>query len=327
MGYDENTTAHYRVYIPEMHSTTISSNVKFFEDISGKAIEDYKLWIELSDGTFQESEGTYNQHVTRARKGRPRFADDPPNVDSVRKEQIRQLPASVTGVGEGLALETNKEVYDNDDDYAPGPTSRQPATSPRITRSRAKKTAAEEKRGSPDTAPQKEQGKEPGGAECFTAPTTSGALIPRPEIGGEPSVPRITLDQERQLSRVTAQVIIGVKRKAENELPKASKTSVLPHQNNWNLPETEQERRTSSVHDLGKRYTRTSTFQTTPVTGKRKGLLSVEDEKAMIAILSWFSDDEYMCEADEKAMTAHSAKHDIPIPTTYKEAVEHPIYT
>ncbi len=43
MGYDENTTAYYRVYAPDIHTTVISSNVKFFKDLLGSLIDNYQL--------------------------------------------------------------------------------------------------------------------------------------------------------------------------------------------------------------------------------------------------------------------------------------------
>ena len=41
IGYDENTTAYYLVYAPDMHTTVILSNVKFFEDLLGSLIDNY----------------------------------------------------------------------------------------------------------------------------------------------------------------------------------------------------------------------------------------------------------------------------------------------
>ena len=63
MGYDENTTAHYRVYAPDMHTTVISSNVKFFEDLPGSSIDNYQLWIELLDGLFEYVDGIFIGHI------------------------------------------------------------------------------------------------------------------------------------------------------------------------------------------------------------------------------------------------------------------------
>lgn len=71
MGYDWNTTKHYRVYAPDLHRTTISSSVDFDESVKGGTIPDFKLWIELTDGTFQEAEGTPNVLPERRRVGRP----------------------------------------------------------------------------------------------------------------------------------------------------------------------------------------------------------------------------------------------------------------
>jgi len=41
MGYNENTTAYYHVYAPDMYTTVVSSNVKFFKDLLGSSIDNY----------------------------------------------------------------------------------------------------------------------------------------------------------------------------------------------------------------------------------------------------------------------------------------------
>jgi hypothetical protein len=41
IGYNEHTTTHYRVYAPDMHTTVILSNVKFFKDLLGSSIDNY----------------------------------------------------------------------------------------------------------------------------------------------------------------------------------------------------------------------------------------------------------------------------------------------
>src|SRR6266536_5487429 len=43
IGYNENTTAYYCVYTPNMHTTVILSNVKFFKDLLGSLIDNYQL--------------------------------------------------------------------------------------------------------------------------------------------------------------------------------------------------------------------------------------------------------------------------------------------
>ncbi|EKD12542.1 retrotransposon protein, putative, Ty1-copia sub-class [Drepanopeziza brunnea f. sp. 'multigermtubi' MB_m1] len=294
IGYDENTTSYYKVYIPEMHSTTISSNV------------------ELSDGTFKESDGTYNQHVTRARKGRPRFANLL-TVDSVRNKQIKHLPDSVTRVREGLALGTRNHSPDKTINYDLGTPSVLVATPFRVIRSQTKNAAL--------------RNKESEGAEGTSLPKSISLITETKlseDLGDEPKGPT-PFRQDHQVAQVTLTKTTGTKRKADKELPNASKTSVQPRQS-WNLPGTELDKRASDTFNLGKRYARTSTFQTSLVTRKRKGLLSTEDEKAMMAILDWFDEADNVSGAEEIAMIAHAAKHDILIPITYKEAVEHPIY-
>ena len=114
MGYDEHTTTHYRVYAPDIHTTVISSNVKFFEDLPGSSIDNYQLQVELLDSSFEQADGTFNKHVVQNRRGRPQgwrkdgshLAQNPaPTVDSIRNKQASQLPDVVLG-RESSAQET-----------------------------------------------------------------------------------------------------------------------------------------------------------------------------------------------------------------------------
>jgi hypothetical protein len=41
IGYNENTTKHYRIYAPDRHTTLISTNVRFFPDVKGGTIDNY----------------------------------------------------------------------------------------------------------------------------------------------------------------------------------------------------------------------------------------------------------------------------------------------
>ncbi len=63
IGYDKNTTAYYYVYTPDIHTTVISSNVKFFKDLLGSLINNYQLQIELLDGLFERIDSIFNKHV------------------------------------------------------------------------------------------------------------------------------------------------------------------------------------------------------------------------------------------------------------------------
>ncbi|KAI1004161.1 hypothetical protein K3495_g4052 [Podosphaera aphanis] len=54
MGYSDDTTTHYRIYAPDMHTTITSSNVIFFEDIPGRSIANFRLWKELSEDFASE---------------------------------------------------------------------------------------------------------------------------------------------------------------------------------------------------------------------------------------------------------------------------------
>ena len=63
MSYNKYTTIYYYVYISDMYTTMISSNIKFFEDLLGSSINNYQLQVELSDGLFKHADGTFNKYV------------------------------------------------------------------------------------------------------------------------------------------------------------------------------------------------------------------------------------------------------------------------
>ena len=41
IGYNKNTTKHYRIYALDRHTTLISTNVRFFPDVKGGTIDNY----------------------------------------------------------------------------------------------------------------------------------------------------------------------------------------------------------------------------------------------------------------------------------------------
>ena len=69
MSYDKYTTAYYYVYTPNMYTTMISSNIKFFEDLLGSLINNYQLQVELLDSSFECTNSTFNKHVVRNKRG------------------------------------------------------------------------------------------------------------------------------------------------------------------------------------------------------------------------------------------------------------------
>lgn len=71
MGYSEDTDKHYRVYAPDLHTTVLASTVRFDETKPGGSIDNFRLWMEMSDGSFVESPGTPNVLPVRNPKGRP----------------------------------------------------------------------------------------------------------------------------------------------------------------------------------------------------------------------------------------------------------------
>ena len=43
IGYNKNTIAYYRVYAPNIYTTIILSNIKFFKNLLGSFIKNYQL--------------------------------------------------------------------------------------------------------------------------------------------------------------------------------------------------------------------------------------------------------------------------------------------
>ncbi|EKD12976.1 hypothetical protein MBM_08930 [Drepanopeziza brunnea f. sp. 'multigermtubi' MB_m1] len=119
-----------------------------------------------------------------------------------------------------------------------------------------------------------------------TSPPKSTSLITETklieDLDNKPKGPT-PFGQDHQVAQVTSTKTIGTKRKADKELLNAFKTSVQPRQS-WNLPGIKLDKRASDTLDPGKRYARTSTFQTSLITRKRKSLLLTENEKAIMAI-------------------------------------------
>lgn len=101
MGNSDETTAHYRVCAPDMHTTIISSNFIFFQDIPGRNISNYQLWAELSEGKFIKTDGNYNVFPVRNKRGRP--------LDQQKNETSHSNSSSFgTGVEKTLELNVRK---------------------------------------------------------------------------------------------------------------------------------------------------------------------------------------------------------------------------
>lgn len=243
MGYDTKTTAHHRVYAPDLHRTIISSNVRFFEDIPGSSINNYQLWIELTDGTFEESEGTFNKLIVRNKRGRPmgwrkehdKYTSQAPTVDSIRHEH--------------MSHESN------------APTEMDEETVPLIT---------------PE---QEEQLKHSTFSVIIPSQPTKNDSTLKEGLEKQDSKPQDVLEKEDHYTK----------------LPDAPNLSKRPSNLNYSNVDPDEEHEAKRI-------------------------------KVMLALLDWFSDDEEMSETEEAAMIGLAAKHDIPIPTSYKEAVNHPTY-
>jgi hypothetical protein len=176
------------------------------------------------------------------------------------------------------------------------------------------------------------------------------------DLTEEEPVPLITPEQEDQLARTTPMVVvntkINTKRRQEEELEsnksKARATGERTYSEadrplktyygkkdqdprQWELPDSAQDQAMSNTPDFT-RVLRSATKRAhASVTTDPGKTAQTDDEtdakrvKAMIALLEWFSDEE-IDQAEEAAMIAYAAKHDIPIPQSYKEAINDPDY-
>jgi hypothetical protein len=307
MGYDENTTAHYRVYAPDMHTTVISSNVTFFEDLPGSSIDNYQLWVEASDGTFEQADGTYNKHVIRRKRGRPlgwrkdRSHLLSPTVDSIRKEQARKLPDVAIGTATPNVADPEPETPLPDTHDAEAET---------IFQSPAFSSKPELKASQSPAQPCQVRTPEVILGEEDTSTKPMGGKRARDEEE-HPATTRKTRTVERTYSEEDRPLKKYYGKKADD-----------PKQ--WELPHSREEAAESRIPDFGQRVLRSGTKRA------REEALSEEDAdakrvKSMLAMLEWFSED-VEDPAEEAAMIASAATHNIPIPTSYKEAVNDPDY-
>jgi len=53
MGYNKYITFYYKLYISNIYIIIIFSNIKFFKDIPNNFINNYQLWIKLSNRSFE----------------------------------------------------------------------------------------------------------------------------------------------------------------------------------------------------------------------------------------------------------------------------------
>src|SRR5258708_22249706 len=101
-----------------MLSIIPSSKGRFCEDIRGSSIDNYQLWVELSDGSSEKSDGTYSRPPIRNRRGRQKgWRKDgshlnSPTVDSIRDELADNLPDASLGSQETTTESTSMNVLD-----------------------------------------------------------------------------------------------------------------------------------------------------------------------------------------------------------------------
>ncbi|KAI1000822.1 hypothetical protein K3495_g7375 [Podosphaera aphanis] len=93
-----------------MHTTIISSTIIFFEDIPGRSIANFRLWTELSDGNFNEIDGTYNAMPIRNKRGRL--------SDEKRVAEVLDPSAGIGGVSSTSKLLEKSSSHESPQDSA-----------------------------------------------------------------------------------------------------------------------------------------------------------------------------------------------------------------
>jgi hypothetical protein len=88
VGYNDDTTKQWKVYAPDLHRTVITSYAKFKESVAGGTL-DLRLRIPLSGEEFIEGQGTPNVLADRKPRGRPKKAVPPLSSSSLAVENSR----------------------------------------------------------------------------------------------------------------------------------------------------------------------------------------------------------------------------------------------
>ena len=104
MGYNKHTTAYYYVYAPDIYTTIILSNIKFFKDLLGSSINNYQLQVELLDDLFEYTDNIFNKHIIWNKRGHSQeqrknssYLLATPTINSIRNKQASQLLDIVLG--------------------------------------------------------------------------------------------------------------------------------------------------------------------------------------------------------------------------------------
>lgn len=284
MGYDENTTKHYRIYAPDRHCTVISSTVRFFPDTKGGSIDNFQLWMEDSDGKFEQTEGRYNTPILRKRRGRP-----PKAKDVVLEEGIQTSDATDVPLFMSPAFRSS--------------TATTPSTPkmPVLGKSKSSRKATVEDE---DTSTHK---------------VVSDEELARAKSKGLPQVIIPTYDPSP-----TAE-----KRRSTEDIS----TPELKRSKNYDsrTPEVQMRELTHHPESLAGGMvlrsgltTRKRDEPSTPRAANEEP--EAKRIRAMISILNWFEDEDILTEEEEIAMFSFATKVNIPIPKTYKEAVNDPKY-
>jgi hypothetical protein len=349
MGYVENTTKHHRIYAPDMHKTTVSSNVRFFEDTPGSSIENFQLWIEKSDGQFEQAPGDYSAIPVRNRRGRRRgwrkdgnhaWLEGEPTVDSIREDAAEDTTSHLSADEATIAGGSIEETAATDAYDSPAPTKEPMAPNlpkPGEYRILFQSPAFREKdqRFARTEIEKLRKQLRPTGTS-FPAPTSRE---------GENENKRQAHLEEEDLSNKESHLqprLALKKRKAEDELRSdlpikestvpgagiarqelvATDTNYSYHRRepdprSWKLP-ADPDAMAIDAPAFNTRLRKRETDSNDTGDGKRL--------KAMMAILDWFDDEEELFLEEERAMVAAAVKLDIPIPKSYKEAVTDPTY-
>jgi Reverse transcriptase (RNA-dependent DNA polymerase) len=316
VGYDEQTTAHHRIYAPDMHTTIVSSNIQFFEDIPGSSIENYQLWVQTLEGEFEKSDGSYSEHTVRNKRGRPlgwrkdgNHLFSTPTVDEIRTSSAQPVPGAL----ESTALLPDKTSKEGGNPDEQAKSSSQTA-----------RPAVRAKRGRP-------LGWRKDGNHLFNqmgagyAAPESTPPTPQESVSREPGTTQTSVSQDLPLHDSTtveptpATAVQNTQISDQLEASKSNPSQELQSSSRVLRSSTKRDRDDNVIKptldrhdDLQQDKKRQRDHE-----GDDSSRLIKRSRIAMLALLDWFDAEE----DEEAAMAAQTPKHNIAIPNSYKQAV------
>jgi transposase InsO family protein len=307
MGYSEDTEKHYRFYAPDLHRTVIATNVTFDETTPGGSIENFRLWMEQSNGEFVEAPGTPNTLPIRNPVGRP------PNVRS----------DIVTNALKPPKVAFMSPAFRKDH----GETGIDPEPSPNTTKIGSTSVEVVDKSDS-DTAPK------PDSTDVFESQLHSNTESTTDTPKGSTSLADNTPEEGAQgksadNSNVTEPVVRTPPNNNDgdtsmSDVPVLNTGAKHPDPHAWKLPSDEPISHVNPGRYTLRQRTKRSYAEAEPDYEDDEHM--AKKQRAMIAMLDWF-DEDMDEDLEEVALVAAVTKGldlGIKIPQTYKEAISGP---